>query len=79
MKKHFDCVAMKDRIQRRLLTEMKGLTTEQKRATIREVLDGSLSSVGELWRQISGEARTTTSRVAESAAVYGSKHSKKGM
>jgi hypothetical protein len=71
MRKAFDCVAMKDDIQKRMRKQMKGLSCEQQRAAIRDALESSRSPIGELWRALESRAAGTASRVAEAGGVYG--------
>jgi len=71
MKKDFDCVAMKDDIQRRLLREMRGLSPERQRAAIHQTLQRSRSPVGVLWRALVGGGIGSARCVAEGRAPYG--------
>ncbi len=71
MKKAFDCVAMKDNIQQRLLKQMEGLSYEQRRVAIKRVLDDSRSPIGDLWRALQDRAPAAASRVAEAGCGYG--------
>ncbi len=69
MKKTFDCVQMKDRIQQRLLKQGVGQTAGEIRAEIQDTLSRSHSPIGELWRSLSQQSNL---RVAESPFKYGS-------
>jgi hypothetical protein len=71
MKKTFDCIAMKDAIQQRLLKRMEGLSYEQRRAAVRDVLEKSRSPVGDLWRKLELRAMAGVARVAETGEAYG--------
>lgn len=51
-KKDFDCVAMKDDIQRKLLSDWQGLDDAHVVRTIRKNLDNSKSAVGAWWRRL---------------------------
>ena len=71
MKKTFDCIAMKDAIQQRLLKRMEGLSYEQRRAAVRDVLEKSRSPIGDLWRKLEPRAKAGVARVAETGEAYG--------
>jgi non-homologous end joining protein Ku len=71
MKKAFDCVEMKDRIQRRLMREMAGKSTAERHAEIRDTLLRSRSPIGELWRVLEERSIDHGARVAETSAHYG--------
>ena len=73
MKKTFDCVQMKDRIQQRLRKQEFGQTPGQIRAEIQDTLSRSHSPIGELWRSLS---RQSNLRVAESPVKYSSRSAK---
>ena len=70
MKKAFDCVAMKDNIQRRLLKQMEGLSFEQRRVAIQSALENSRSPIGDLWRALERKELTRVARVAEAGGTY---------
>jgi hypothetical protein len=72
MKKAFDCVAMKDVIQSRLLKQMKGLSFEQQAMSVRDALEHSCSPIGKLWRTLQSQESGKTGCVAEAGADYGS-------
>jgi hypothetical protein len=55
MKKSFDCVEMKNNIQKKLLERWEGLTPEQIRLSMLEELRTDESGIGQLWRRL--EAR----------------------
>jgi hypothetical protein len=71
MKKAFDCVAMKDDIQKQMFKQMEGLSDEQRRAAVREVLEKSRSPVGDLWRTLERRAMADVTCVAETGDAYG--------
>ncbi len=71
MKKAFDCVAMKDDIQKQMFKQMEGLSDEQRRAAVRDVLEKSRSPVGQLWRTLERRALADVGRVAETGEAYG--------
>jgi hypothetical protein len=50
--KKFDCVKMKDEIQRILIEERKGMTDKEYRLKIREELEKEDSPVGRLWKRL---------------------------
>ena len=52
MKKTFDCVAMKNDIQKRLYEERKGMTPQEVKAAIEEKLDTSQAPIAQWWRKI---------------------------
>lgn len=58
--KAFDCVEMKDAIQRKLREERSGMTDEQQREALREQLDTSQSTVAVWWRKIRAERSRRT-------------------
>ena len=51
----FDCVEMKNAIQRQLREERSGMTDKQQREALREKLDTSQSPVAVWWRKIRAE------------------------
>jgi len=61
-KKDFDCVEMKDDIQRRLYEQRKNMTSQEEVEAIRKNLRTSQSPIAKLWRRI--ERRQTRSDVA---------------
>jgi len=71
MKKNFDCVEMKDGIQKRMIRQMEGLSGEQRRAVLRDALEKSLSPIGELWRALERRSVTPAGCVAEEGGGYG--------
>jgi len=71
MKKTFDCVAMKDDIQKQMFKQMEGLSHEQRRAAVRTVLEKSRSPVGDLWRTLERRAMEGVTCVAETGEAYG--------
>lgn len=73
MNKQFDCVAMKEQIQRGLQAELEGLLPEQQRKQILLSLKGSRSPVGDLWRALERRSSESASRVAEADGRYGGK------
>ncbi len=70
MKKRFDCVAMKDAIQTRLMKDMEGLSVAQRREAIRKDLNASQSPIGDIWRSLT-EGRDKLAGVAEGRDTYG--------
>jgi len=70
MKKRFDCVAMKDAIQARLIRDMEGLSGVQRREAIRRDLNASQSPIGDIWRSLT-EGRSKLAGVAEGRDAYG--------
>ena len=70
MKKSFDCVEMKDAIQQRMRRQMEGLSGEQKRAMLREALEKSPSTIGELWRALERRSARPAECVAEAEGGY---------
>ena len=70
MKKTFDCVAMKDNIQQRLLKQMEGLSYEQRRVAIQSALESSRSPIGEFWRALERRESMRAGRVAETGEIY---------
>jgi hypothetical protein len=72
MKKPFDCVVMKDVIQRRLLKQMKGLSVEQQAMAVRGALEHSGSPIGKIWRALQRQEIGKPGCVAEGGAEYGS-------
>jgi len=70
MKKAFDCVAMKNGIQRRLLKRMGNLTCEQRRSAIQATLEASRSPIGALWRALAKEDCGRVGCVAEGSVEY---------
>jgi hypothetical protein len=50
--KAFDCVAMKNEIQRKLLARYRNMTDAEQVADMRRRLETSRSSVGRLWRRL---------------------------
>ena len=70
MNKTFDCVAMKNEIQARLLREEEGLSGAARIAAMRRALDRSRSPVGDLWRKLQERAQLRISRVAEEPGNY---------
>jgi len=81
MAKTFDCLAMKDNIQRRLLQQTEGATFEQRRVANQHALEVSRSPIGELWRALERRKTIRVGCVAETGVTYrtnadqGSKHS----
>jgi hypothetical protein len=73
MKKSFDCVEMKDRIQQKMRKQMEGLSGEQRRALLRDALDKSVSPIGDLWRALGQRSQTYADCVAETGSGYGNK------
>jgi len=71
MKKTFDCVAMKDAIQKQLSRQVEGFSAEQRRAAMREVLEKSRSPIGDLWRTLERRAMADVTCVAETGEAYG--------
>ena len=53
--KTFDCVEMKNAIQRKLREERSGMTDKQQREALREKLDTSQSPAAVWWRKIRAE------------------------
>ena len=51
-KKNFDCVKMKDTIQKKILQKTKGVSAAAERNSITRGLQTSSSSVAEWWRQL---------------------------
>ncbi len=70
IKKNFDCVAMKDGIQRRLLKRMGNLTCEQRRSAIRDTLEESRSPIGALWRALAKGDCGRVGCIAEGGVKY---------
>jgi len=73
MKKQFDCVAMKERIQQGLQAELEGLSPGQRRERMLSCLRGSRSPIGELWRALERRNSESASHVAEADGRYGGK------
>jgi hypothetical protein len=71
MKKNFDCVKMKDGIQKRMIKQTEGLSGEERRAVLRAALEKSLSPIGELWRALERRSTTPADCVAETGGGYG--------
>jgi non-homologous end joining protein Ku len=67
-KKAFDCVAMKDEIQRNLRARYRHMTAAEEAADMRRRLAVSRSPIGELWRRLqasaSQQSRTAVSKTA---------------
>jgi hypothetical protein len=73
MKKSFDCVEMKNQIQKELLERWRGLTPEQIRLSIRAELMTDESVIGRLWRRLEARDRAAgaaASAVCESPEAY---------
>lgn len=70
MKKAFDCVAMKDAIQKQMIKQIAGLSGEQRRAAVRDVLEKSHSPIGDLWRTLGRRATADGTCVAETNAMF---------
>jgi hypothetical protein len=51
-KKAFDCVAMKDAIQRKHAEKYEGMTDEERWGTVERKLAGSKDIVAEKWRSL---------------------------
>jgi len=77
MNKAFDCVAMKDGIQKRLLKQMKNLSCEQQHAAIRSALERSRSPIGKLWRALESRETKRAGCVAERGTAYGAETRRK--
>lgn len=71
MKKAFDCVAMKDAIQKQMIKQIAGLSDEQRRAAVRDVLEKSHSPIGDLWRTLERRATADGTCVAETGEMNG--------
>ena len=50
--KAFDCVSMKNEIQRKLLARYRNMTEAEVTADMRRRLQSSRSSIGRLWRRL---------------------------
>ena len=73
MKKNFDCVEMKNNIQKKLLERWEGLTPEQIRLSIQEELRADESGIGQLWRRLKARDRsagTVAFAACESQETY---------
>jgi hypothetical protein len=70
MAKTFDCLAMKDNIQRQLLQQTEGTTFEQRRGAIQRALEVSRSPIGDLWRALERRQAMRAGCVAETGEVY---------
>ena len=73
MKKSFDCVEMKNNIQKKLLERWEGLTPEQIRLSILEELRTDESGIGQLWRRLEARDRaagTTGFVLCETEEAY---------
>ena len=66
--KKFDCVAMKDRIQKRRREERSGMTEKEIDAQLDSGLRTSTSPIAQLWRRISKE-KTRSNAVSAAVAV----------
>ncbi len=66
-KKNFDCVAMKDQIQKELLAEWQGMSNEEITSRIRTDLQESQSPLAKWWRRRSTEQKVPA---ADPAAVH---------
>ena len=75
MKKSFDCVAMKNEIQARLLREKEGLSAEERVTAMRSAADHSRSPIGDLWRKLRDRGQARIMRIAESSTDYSTKPS----
>jgi hypothetical protein len=64
----FDCVAMKDEIQRKLLSDWKGMEDAQVVRTIRKNLSDSKSAVGAWWRRL--EMKSSASDNEKPAVIH---------
>ena len=71
MKNAFDCVAMKDAIQKQMIKQIEGLSDEQRRAAVRDVLEKSRSPIGDLWRTLKRRATADGTCVAETGGMFG--------
>jgi len=71
VKKKFDCVDMKDKIQTRLLRDQAGLSGPERVAAIQRALDRSRSPIGGLWRKLKDREDGRVARVAEDREKYG--------
>jgi hypothetical protein len=69
--KRFDCVKMKNDIQARLRRKYRGMTDDQRQATMEQELTTSPSPVAQLWRDLA--ARSKVAKVAETRAHYGAR------
>lgn len=59
--KGFDCVAMKNEIQSKLLAEWAGKSDQEIKDCVRRNMAESDSPIAELWRGIAGVSRKTAS------------------
>ena len=57
--KDFDCVKMKNDIQKRLYEERKNLTPQEEREVIRKGLESSQSPIAQWWRKIEKQHERT--------------------
>ncbi len=69
--KTFDCLAMKDDLQRQLLERLRNLAPADRRAAIRDDLEKSGSPMGRLWRALADPAAKGDLQVAEPSTEYG--------
>jgi len=58
--KHFDCVAMKNRIQAEQAERHRQLDDDQVRRKVRQELDRSTNPVGRLWQALETKADDTS-------------------
>ncbi len=57
-KKDFDCVEMKNEIQKRLYEERKGMTPQEEREAIENKMTTSQSPIAQWWRRVQKNAET---------------------
>ena len=60
MKKSFDCVEMKNEIQRRLHEERKGMTPSEIKVAVEEKLEKSQAPIAQWWRKINKKKKEET-------------------
>ena len=70
--KRFDCVAMKDEIQQRLLAEWRGKADAAVVQRIRADLRRSTSTMGTWWRRLETKGAKDVDKLVASSSVAGS-------
>ena len=71
MKKTFDCLVLKDNIQKQMLKQMEGFSADKRRETLRAALEASRSPIGNLWRTLGNRPIVDALCVAEKSTRYG--------
>jgi hypothetical protein len=77
MKKNFDCVEMKNSIQKKMLEEENRVGTEEMRRRRKEWLRNSDDELAKLWRRLAARQKATeivpASAVMEESMEFGSR------